>query len=65
MNTCVVVGLSQVTVANYEDPHFSSSHRPTCLPRRRDRRVLQRAVDSPHDYIFRPYVPYFSDKGLR
>lgn len=64
MNTCVLVGLSQVTVANYEDPHFSSSHRPTCLPRRRDRRLLQRALDPPHDHILRPYVPSFTDEAL-
>jgi hypothetical protein len=65
MNFCVAVGLSQVTVANHENPHFSPPHRLACLPRRRDRRLLQRAVDSPHDHLIRPYVPDITVKVPR
>ena len=57
---CVAVGLAQVTVANTEEPHFSPSNRPARLPRGGDCRLLQRAVDSPHDHLFRPYVPHTS-----
>ena len=54
----MAVGLPQVTVANTEEPHFGPSDRPARLPRGGDRRLLQRAVDPPHDHIFRPYVSH-------
>jgi hypothetical protein len=61
----VAVGFPQVTVANPEDSHLSRSNRPTRLPRRGDCRLLQRAVDPPHDHLFRPYVPFLSVRGAR
>ena len=54
---CVAVGLPQVAVANAEESHFGPSDRPARLPRGGDRGLLQRAVDPPHDHLFRPYVP--------
>ena len=55
---CTVVGLAQVTVANHENSDFSPSDCPPRLPRGRGYWVLPRAVDPPHDHLFRPYVPY-------
>jgi hypothetical protein len=62
----VVVGLAQVTVANHENSDFGPSDRPARLPRGRDCWVLPRAVDPPHDHIFRPYVALYSvcSRGL-
>ena len=54
-----VVGLSQVPVANNEDPDFRASNRPACLSRGGHYRVLQRAMDSSHDDLFRSYVHYY------
>jgi hypothetical protein len=61
----VAVGFPQVTVANPEDSHLSPSNRPARLPRGGDCRVLQRAVDPPHDHLFRPYVPFIGIRGAR
>ena len=52
------VGLAQVTVANHENTDFGPSDCLARLPRGGDCWVLPRAVDPPHDHLFRPYVPY-------
>lgn len=60
----MAVGLPQVTAADHENSDFSPSDRPARLPRGRDRRVLQRVVDPPHDHLFCPYVAYICSPGL-
>jgi hypothetical protein len=52
----MVAGLPQVTAADHENSDFGPSDRPARLSRGRDRRILQRALDPPHDHLFRPYV---------
>ena len=59
----MAVGLPQVAAADHENSDFSPSDCPARLPRGRDRRVLQRVVDPPHDHLLCPYVAYICSPG--